>query len=77
MNAFLPFKRKLEEQQLANFWNDSLYTKENLENYCKNFKNRAVLLGLMHLLLLKKISQNTLQWDKADIFFMQMNIISK
>ena len=36
MNAFLPIlQEKLEEQQLATSGMIHLYTKENLENYCK------------------------------------------
>ena len=47
-------QEKLEEQQLATSGMIHLYTKENLENYCKNFNLRAVFFFLMHLLPLKE-----------------------
>lgn len=71
MNAFLPFlQEKLEEQQLATSGMIHLYTKENLENYCKNLNHRAVFIGFNAFTPVEeKLVRTLLQWDKADIFF--------
>lgn len=71
MNVFLPvLKQKLEEQELATSGIVHVSAKENLENFCKNYKNRAVIIGFNAFTPVEeKLAKKLLQWDKAEIFF--------
>lgn len=71
MNVFLPvLKQKLDEKELATSGMIHVSADENLENFCKNYKNRVVFIGFNAFTPVEeKLVKTLLQWDKAEIFF--------
>lgn len=71
MNVFLPILRQnLEKNQLATSGMIHFSANENLENFCKNYKNRVALIGFNAFTPVEeKLARTLLQWDKAEIFF--------
>jgi hypothetical protein len=79
MNVFFPkLEEKLNEQNFATAGMLHRTAEKNLENFCKNSKNRVVFIGFNAFTPVEeKLVRTLLQWDKADVFFKETSIILK